>query len=99
MRRRSDMKSQITLVLTLAMAAFDVGTLIGNASSARAAEGVATPLNTLNDAEKAAGWKLLFDGKTLNGWHNFKKEGVRPGWEVKDGTLVCVDPHNAGDIV
>jgi hypothetical protein len=55
--------------------------------------------NTLTDAEKKAGWKLLFDGKTLNGWHNFKKEGVKPGWQVKDGNLVCVDPHNAGDIV
>src|SRR5688572_26146762 len=55
--------------------------------------------NTLTDPEKKAGWKLLFDGKTLDGWHNFKKEGVKPGWQVKDGNLVCVDPHNAGDIV
>ena len=56
-------------------------------------------INALTDAEKAAGWKLLFDGKDLAGWHNFKKEGVRPGWQVKDGALVCVDPHDAGDIV
>ena len=55
--------------------------------------------NTLTEAEKAAGWQLLFDGQSFNGWHNFKKEGVRPGWQIKDGTLVCVDPHNAGDIV
>lgn len=55
--------------------------------------------NTLTANEKAAGWKLLFDGTTFSGWHNFKKEGVRPGWQVKDGTLACVDPHNAGDIV
>ena len=56
-------------------------------------------LNALSDAEEAAGWKLLFDGKTLHGWHNFKREGVRPGWQVKYGTLACVDPHNAGDLV
>jgi hypothetical protein len=55
--------------------------------------------NTLTAAEEKAGWKLLFDGKTLDGWHNFKKEGVKPGWQVKEGNLVCVDPHNAGDIV
>lgn len=55
--------------------------------------------NVLTDAEKAAGWKLLFNGRDLSGWHNFKKEGVRPGWQIKDNTLACVDPHNAGDIV
>jgi hypothetical protein len=59
----------------------------------------AAAANTLTDAEKAAGWKLLFDGKDLNGWHNFKKEGVKPGWQIKDGTLACVDPKNASDIV
>ena len=55
--------------------------------------------NTLTDAEKAAGWKLLFNGKNMDGWHNFKKEGVRPGWQATNGTVACVDPHNAGDIV
>lgn len=59
----------------------------------------ATEPNTLTRAEKAAGWKLLFDGQSFAGWHNFKQDGVRPGWQVKDGCLVCVDPHNAGDIV
>jgi hypothetical protein len=23
---------------------------------------------------------------------------VRPGWQVKDGVLICADPHNAGDL-
>ena len=55
--------------------------------------------NTLTDTEKAAGWQLLFDGRTFNGWHNFKMDGVRAGWHIKDGTLVCANPHNAGDIV
>jgi hypothetical protein len=59
----------------------------------------ALPANILTAAEKSAGWQLLFDGRSLNGWHNFKKDGVRPGWQVKDGTLVCADPHNAGDLV
>lgn len=55
--------------------------------------------NTLTEQEKKEGWKLLFDGKSFDGWHNFKREGVKPGWQVKDGALVCVDPRNAGDIV
>src|SRR5215467_14511660 len=56
-------------------------------------------INTLTEAEKAAGWTLLFNGHDFTGWHNFKRDGVRPGWQVKDGALVCADPHNAGDIV
>jgi len=55
--------------------------------------------NTLSSAEKRDGWQLLFDGQNFDGWHNFKQDGVRPGWQVKDGCLVCADPHNAGDIV
>ena len=57
------------------------------------------PANTLTAEEKQAGWKLLFNGQNFDGWHNFKAEGVQPGWQVKEGSLVCVDPKNAGDIV
>lgn len=44
--------------------------------------------NQLTAEETAAGWKLLFDGKTLTGWTIFK---ARPNntWEVVDGTLHC----------
>jgi hypothetical protein len=54
--------------------------------------------NTLSEEEKAAGWQLLFDGQSLNGWRNFKRQDIRPGWQVKDGALVCADPHDAGDL-
>jgi hypothetical protein len=63
-------------------------------SAVRAAEP-----NTLSDAEKAEGWKLLFDGKTTNGWRNYKKQDVSAGWKVDDGALVCVDPRKAGDLL
>ncbi len=55
-------------------------------------------INTLTPEEKAAGWQLLFDGKTLKGWHNFKRTTIRKGWQVSDGALKCVDPHDAGDL-
>lgn len=58
----------------------------------------AARMNTLTDEEKTAGWKLLFNGKDLTGWHNFGREDVRPGWQIKDGVLVCADPHDAGDL-
>ena len=69
------------------------------ASALRLSAADSAAINTLTDAEKAAGWKLLFDGKDFNGWHNFRADGVKAGWQVKDGAMVCVDPHNAGDIV
>ncbi|HLB72543.1 MAG TPA: family 16 glycoside hydrolase [Sedimentisphaerales bacterium] len=55
-------------------------------------------INTLTEEEKTAGWKLLFDGKTFNGWKNFKRNDIGAGWRIKDGALVCADPHNAGDL-
>lgn len=55
--------------------------------------------NTLTEQERQAGWHLLFDGRTTNGWHNFRSPAVRPGWQVRDGALVCVDPRNASDLV
>lgn len=55
--------------------------------------------NTLTSKEVRDGWRLLFDGQTTKGWHNFKEKGVRPGWVVKDGVLTSADPNNSGDIV
>ena len=57
------------------------------------------PINMLTAAEKAAGWKLLFNGQDTTGWHNFKAEGVRPGWKIQDGVLTCAVKTNSGDIV
>jgi hypothetical protein len=74
-------------------------TAIADDVRAKTAAAAAEPApNTLTDEEQKAGWKLLFDGKSLDGWHNFKKKDIRPGWQVKEGTLACVDPHNAGDL-
>jgi len=80
--------------VTLLLSVVASGSLLLEAGAADAA----TP-NTLTPAQTAAGWKLIFDGHTFSGWHNFKKEGVRPGWQIKDGTLACMDPHDAGDLV
>ncbi len=57
----------------------------------------AATLNKLTEAERKAGWKLLFTG-TLDGWHNFGRPDIRPGWQTKGGILICADPGNAGDL-
>jgi 3-keto-disaccharide hydrolase len=76
-----------------------VGMLSPIAQAADQASAADNAPNTLTEAEKSAGWELLFNGKDFDGWHNFRRQGVRPGWQVKDGALVCADPHNTGDIV
>ena len=56
--------------------------------------------NQLTPAEKAAGWKLLFDGATFAGWRNFKKETFpKEGWVVEEGCLKHVANAGGGDII
>lgn len=57
-------------------------------------------MNTLTQAEKEGGWKLLFDGKTTDGWRSFRKEGVS-GWTVENGTLKGLGEgsDSGGDII
>jgi hypothetical protein len=58
-----------------------------------------TEPNTLTDQEKADGWKLLWDGKTGNGWKSIKADTFpAQGWEIKDGVLTVIGKIG-GDIV
>lgn len=51
-----------------------------------------TAPNTLTSAEKAAGWTLLFDGKTTNGWRGYHMQSMPPAWKVVDGVLTKSGP-------
>jgi hypothetical protein len=59
---------------------------------------VSTSLNALTPAERAAGWRLLFDGRTTSGWRNYRRDSIGAGWQVVDGALTRAGPR-AGDIV
>lgn len=50
----------------------------------------------LDPAERAAGFRLLFDGETLDGWKAFGRDEAPPGWAVEEGTLARID--KGGDI-
>jgi Domain of Unknown Function (DUF1080) len=44
--------------------------------------------NELSAVEAAAGWQLLFDGRTLAGWHGLGYASTPPGlWSVVDGAI------------
>ncbi len=55
------------------------------ALAACSVKAAAAPDNTLTSAEKAAGWTLLFDGKTFNGW-GFT-EPKTGGWVIENGAM------------
>jgi hypothetical protein len=44
--------------------------------------------NKLTDTEKKEGWKLLFDGKTTNGWRPYQNKKAN-SWSAENGTLHC----------
>ena len=52
----------------------------------------------LTAAEKKAGWTLLFDGKTMEHFRNYKKEGIKDAWVVKDGAFTLLK-KGGGDII
>lgn len=48
------------------------------------------PPNTLTQAERDAGWRLLFDGSTTAGWRGYQMTTMPSGWQAKDGALTRV---------
>lgn len=55
------------------------------------------PLNSLTADERAAGWRLLFDGRTTAGWRGFRMDSMPGGWQAVDGALTRVG--RGGDII
>jgi hypothetical protein len=43
--------------------------------------------NSLNKQESEAGWRLLFDGETLQGWRGYHGLELPEGWSAEDGVL------------
>jgi hypothetical protein len=61
--------------------------------------------NKLTETEKAEGWKLLFDGKTSEGWRGAHKDSFPSfGWNIHDGMITVLasggaEAEHGGDIV
>ena len=58
----------------------------GNPGFRRPAPAAPAP-NTLSETERKAGWKLLFDGRSTSGWHNFGKSSIGSSWKIDQGAL------------
>lgn len=83
---------RVTLVLTVytlmvAMKSFAADTIKAGQEQPPVGKSFAEQ-NTLTGAEAEAGWRLLWDGKTTDGWRSAKGEGFPAhGWVMQDGVL------------
>lgn len=66
---------------------------------------VNTRANDLSEAEKAAGYSLLFNGKDSQGWHSARGDKFpEKGWKIENGLIEVqksdgAESTNGGDIV
>jgi len=66
-----------------ALLALVVATLAGPMAGDAAAQ--------LSAYERAQGWRLLFDGRSLQDWHSFGSRRVSANWRVEDGAIVATE--------
>ncbi len=63
--------------------------VIAETSLAQATKSLNVSPNVLSEAEVKQGWKLLFDGRTMNGWRGAYMDSLpAQGWKVQDGMLI-----------
>lgn len=57
--------------------------------------------NELSREEKEQGYELLFDGKTLNGWHVYNQGKISSTWVAENGELKCLPgtDERHGDLI
>lgn len=56
--------------------------------------------NSLTPTEQEQGWKLLFNGKNLDGWRIYgSQEKPRLGWKVSEGVLTKTAKIPGGNII
>jgi len=69
-------------------------------SGCASAVGTATPDAALSAAEREAGWRMLWDGKTFDGWRSFRYDAAPTnGWSIQDGVLTLSRDSKAGDLI
>ena len=84
------------LVTGLALATAAAAPTTALAQQAASGSGAAR-LNTLTPEERAAGWRLLFDGHSTVGWRGWQMDSMPSGWGVREGALTRV--RAAADII
>jgi hypothetical protein len=61
------------------------------------ANSYAQTANKLSEEERKQGWKLLFNGKDLSGWHTYMGKGVGKAWQIDDNAIKLDVPVRVGN--
>jgi hypothetical protein len=87
------------LLPTIAAVCLTVGCAAAQEEAAPAMSEAEHPLaaNVLTQVEIDAGWELIFDGHTLDGWRGYNRDDLPGGWGVEDGLLTRTG--EGGDII
>lgn len=81
--------NRVLLFLLAGVFIFGISCKTGKkATTSKSEEKSAVP-NQLTQKEKDAGWVLLYDGKTSDGWHGYGHKPFPANWDTADGTLHC----------
>jgi hypothetical protein len=89
-------KIKLTFVALCMLA---VGSLLMSScvQTPRATDSASAEPNTLTAQEESEGWRLLFDGESVDGWRNYGKSTFpEGGWVIEDGTL-HLKGHGTGE--
>lgn len=55
--------------------------------------------NSLTAAQRASGWRLLFDGASSDGWRGYRKDAMPDGWRIEDGWMKTRPGGSGGDVI
>ena len=90
--RGSSLSRCVLAAFALVLAAYAFGAADQKADS--------THRPSLTDAEKQAGWRLLFDGTSPTGWRGLGMDGFPADlWKIQDGSLHCLGGSKSNDLV
>lgn len=86
--RQSVVKRLAEAAIMLGIGVWGCASSPANTADSSARQPGATAMTSLSAQERAAGWRPLFDGRSLAGWRVYKSQSQPAGWVVQDSVLM-----------
>ncbi len=55
--------------------------------------------NLLTPGERATGWKLLFNGTSMDGWRGYRQAGIPASWKIEDALLKTIPKVSGSSLI